>query len=114
MNISGWIRGMMAKSYRVDRFFELVIDCIVKELEEWEHDTMILYDWDAQNPNVNITFIIDLSLYTMQMSKTDIEQRKNQGPFSLDRTIWRFLERKGIKLRDDQYIRYVYGIFNVE
>ena len=102
MNISGFIRGYMAKKLSTKDFLDKVLDILSKEFE-------LTYSYEETDKN----FLINLGEYTFEISKTEAKSNQEKGAFSLDRYILKLMEEKGFyyDVNRSQYIEYCNGIY---
>ncbi|UTR10419.1 hypothetical protein MM300_21540 [Evansella sp. LMS18] len=106
MNISGWKRGMMAKSMGVEDYFNHVMGCVERELEEAGHDLILISSWPGKNErDVAITLILNGRVLNLGISQSEVERRKEESPFSLDWLIWSELIRLGVEVQDSGYMK---------
>lgn len=95
MNISGFTRGILAKNYSSEKYLLHVCDVIERQLKEWDDEyevmAMKLVDYELVVKKEN-------KYYEMVLSEKDIETLQNKSPFSLDRHVWKELERQGLEI----------------
>ncbi|WP_078596022.1 hypothetical protein [Evansella clarkii] len=106
MNVSGWKRGMMAKSMGVEDYFNHVMGCVERELEEAGNDVILVCSWPGKNErDVAITLILNGRVLNIGVSQSEVERRKEESPFSLDWLLWSELVKKGVVLQDSGYMK---------
>lgn len=108
MSESSFIREMLSKSTLPDKFFAHVIRVVEKELIDWGHDVIILFDWPENIDEISISFIIDGRFFSFYIGKKEIEGLQRKSPFFLDRLIWTELIKRGIIIKDDEYMKMVF------
>lgn len=97
MNVSGFIRGMMAKRFSVEDYLLKVAESIEYQLNEWEkgYELLVLkladYEiWVKKD---------DEYIYELSISEGLAKELQNRSPFSLDRELWSQLEAQGLKIK---------------
>lgn len=102
MNVSGFIRGYMAKNLKVEEFIERVLDTISKEFEV-----------NYSIKEINDEFLIILGEYDLKIAKEEAKNYKEKGAFALDKYILDLMKRQGFDfdINRSQYIQYCNGIY---
>lgn len=108
MSDSNFIREMLSKSTPPHKFFAHVIRVVERELLEWGHEVIILYDWSEESDDIPISFIIDGKYLSFYIGKNEAEGLQRHGPFFLDRLIWIELIKRGIVIKEDEYMKKVF------
>lgn len=104
MNTSGMLRGYLANVMDQESFFFHVINCMEKQLIDWDNDPILLFDWDELSKNVSGIFIIDRSSYVFTFEKKQLKDLQEQAPYALDRLLWERLVEDGFVLKESNYI----------
>ncbi len=102
MNVTGFIRGYMAKNLNVNEFIERVLNTMSKEFE---------FNYSIKEDNEE--FIITLGEYNLKIVKEEAKKLKEKGPFALDRYILDLMQSNGFDydINRSQYIEYCNGIY---
>lgn len=108
MGDPNFIREKLSKNMDPDKFFAHVMRVVERKLIEWEHDVYILYDWSHYKDDVCISFIIDDRFFTFYLGKKEIESLQRKSPYFLDRLIWTELIKRGIVIRENEYMKVVF------
>lgn len=75
-----------------------------KQLIDWNHDTILLFDWNNMSKDVSGIFIIDGYSYVFAFKKEQVKILKEQAPYALDRRLWEELVEGGFILKESNYI----------
>lgn len=104
MNTSGMLRGYLAKVMDQESFFFHVINCMEKQLADWDYDTLLLFNWDKQEDYVSGLFIIDGFSHSFTVTKQMLKELQAEAPYALDCVIWEALVEDGLILKQSNYI----------
>jgi hypothetical protein len=104
MNTSGMLRGYLSKVMDQESFFFHVINCMEKQLNDWENDTMLLFNWEKKPKDVSGIFIIEGFSYAFTLEKEHLKSLQEQAPYALDRLLWEELVTSGFILKESGYI----------
>ncbi|KKB34307.1 hypothetical protein [Bacillus thermotolerans] len=103
MNTSGMLRGYLAKVLDHENYFYHVMNCMEVQFHDWEHETMLLFDW-GHTKEIHATFIIDEHIYSLAINKEIVAALQRKNPYALDRYIWEHLIEQGFELKESNYI----------
>jgi len=102
MNTQGWIRGLMAKNQREEKFIEHVVTCLGRE-----------FDVESSFVRQGDNYVVYLGSHSVTVPNEIAVKLKSKGPYCLDAYILDKLQERGFEFDKcrSQYVRYCYGIF---
>lgn len=103
MNITGFLRGYMAKASDADKFIKIVANAIGREFED---EVQII---DNSKNDYKIIF----KGYEICINANQIEQLKSKSPYAVDRFLLTEFRKHGFKFDEyrSQYIMYCFNHF---
>lgn len=104
MNTSGMLRGYLSKMMDNESYFYHVVNCMEVQLNDWEKEAILLFDWNEHKDTVYASFIIEDHLYTFSIEKETAAKLQEKSPYSIDRYMWEALVKQGFKLKKSNYI----------
>ncbi|WP_226037253.1 hypothetical protein [Aquibacillus saliphilus] len=107
MNANGMARGYMAKNMNEERFLSHVTDCVRRKLIESNFNPEIIVNWETQSGCL-IVFHVSSKIFSLKLTRDQVSNLKNNGPYLLDRMIWNQLIERGINIEQDHYLTNVF------
>jgi hypothetical protein len=95
MDSTGFLRGYMAKNQKSELFFKHVITCIEQQLQEFNKNIKVVIEEGI--PNIIHVLDCDQSWF-ISCPSDDIRKLQKQGPYALDRKLWKDLRDVGFDI----------------
>lgn len=111
MNSSGWIRGMMAKSYDTEKMLTKVVDTMRLQLKEWDKDYQVrLLEELLEKDVYYIVVTKGQESFRVTLPKYRIKLLQETSPYALDKHIWNVLKQQGLQIGQSKgnYLQNVY------
>jgi hypothetical protein len=106
MNANGMARGYLAKNMNNGEFIHFVLDCILKQLKEWNHDVR-LESYELEEC-YKVILTIEGAPQMILLSKVLCRLKQSEGPYALDRYLWEKIKSNGHVLHETHYIKTVH------
>ncbi|MEQ6376940.1 hypothetical protein RZN22_03375 [Bacillaceae bacterium S4-13-58] len=106
MNANGLARAYIAKGMNTRDFLNYVVDCVNRELREWEIEGQVTHQWNSKKRGTLLISYHSLST-TVYFDLSLLSKFQQAGPYALDRLIWRLFENQGLPVPKDHYIETV-------
>ena len=97
MNSTGFVRGMMSKSFEVEDYLNHVVTTIGRQLSMWDerYEVRLLNDLLAETNYEVIVNLEDIT-YQVDLELSNVAALQDKSPYSLDRHIWESLKNQGL------------------
>jgi len=107
LNSTGFVRGMMSKSFEVDDYLKHVVTTIGRQLKLWDerYEVRLLQDLLDETSYDVIVNLADKT-YQVKLELAQVAALQDHSPYTLDRHIWESLLNKGLVIEktDGNYL----------
>ena len=110
MNANAMLRGYMARHMKVESFVAHVVNCVKRQLEEFDETSMFFMDFH-KNFFLFYGYVFG-NTFPIIMTFSEAEELKAQSPYALDRYIWNEMEESGISITKSTH--YLMTVFLIE
>jgi hypothetical protein len=95
MNIRGYSRGVISRNLCAEKFLVHVAETIETQLKEWDENYEV---WIMKFQEYALTVKKGELYYHLNLSEKEIDSLQKENPYSLDRKIWKELEKQGLPI----------------
>jgi len=97
LNSTGFVRGMMSKSFEIEDYLNHVVTTIGRQLNMWDerYEVSLFHDLLAET-NYEVIVKLEDKTYQVDLELSNVAALQDKSPYSLDRHIWESLKNQGL------------------